>query len=399
MTSGGFVTSLVRNIVTAKNDVIIDSFEEAKLGDTAKHYISVPVSLTVKGRYKHNDAPFEVSFFAKRRLDNPSFLEGGLARLFGNEKFVYERLLPALEQASGEELPRPTFYGASEDYLLLQNLVTSGYQTADIFAGADLELTRLVLQKLACYHASSLKLKREKPESYATMTKAMPVSFMLQWLDTFRQYSDSTILPAFDALAAGGLTEIAEYIRAHGIFTFDGILSFFSAQAQDEGLNLFIHGDTKLDNMMFLYRNEGPASGKVVDFKFIDFQTVRECSILVDVLLFLGTSVNVEVFASSLDDLLEFYLAEFLSACQRMHIAHPPTREAFRRELRRISGGALLAIAWYLPIHTMDFNKDVDWGSVDIEEMKEKLAKADRARFNAKFQVYAATLAQYFMDR
>lgn len=95
------------------------------------------------------------------------------SQVFEKEKMIYEKVLPGLESISRITFAPKCFYSQETPHklIVLSDLRPLGYSIRDRKAGLDFDHCKLVVQRLAAYHASSMKFAEDNGplvESFST---------------------------------------------------------------------------------------------------------------------------------------------------------------------------------------------------------------------------------------
>lgn len=110
--------------------------------------------------------------------------------------------------------------------------------------------------------------------------------------------------------------------------------------------------------------------------KFIDLQTLRYTSPVIDILHFLYTSTEYAMRAQFMDQLIDDYVDSLYKTLQRFgaHDEYVPNiqtlNEIIRNELRNRSMYGLGICMWLLPAVTFHTDKIVDLDAVTIDDFK-----------------------------
>lgn len=110
--------------------------------------------------------------------------------------------------------------------------------------------------------------------------------------------------------------------------------------------------------------------------KFIDLQTLRYTSPVIDILHFLYTSTEYSVRAQYMDRMIDDYVESLYSTLQKFdvhdeYVANIQTlNELIRSELRERSVYGLGICMWLLPAVTFHADKIVDLDTVTIDDFK-----------------------------
>lgn len=170
---------------------------------------------------------------------------------------------------------------------------------------------RVSLQELAKLHSISLIMKKQKPQEFKeALQNVKEIVYCPEAYDFYKHSLESSLREALSSLKsnnhAGELTEpIAKLSNLSGeIFQImsDQILN------NTDDFSVVCSGDLWINNLMFRY----DGCDRVEGVKFIDLQTVRYASPVIDILHFLFSSTDKHLRCHRLDQLLSDYTSELL---------------------------------------------------------------------------------------
>lgn len=139
-----------------------------------------------------------------------------------------------------------------------------------------------------------------------------------------------------------------------------------------EAFFVVAHGDLWLNNIMWRYDNHNKCDG----VKFIDLQTLRHTSPVIDILHFLYTSTEHAVRAQYMDQLIDDYVDSLYATLRRfdVHDEYVPNarilNDIIRSELRDRSIYGLGICMWLLPAVTFHPDKIVDLDTITMDDFK-----------------------------
>jgi len=169
--------------------------------------------------------------------------------------------------------------------------------------GFDFEAAKLILEKLAELHGTSLALKMLRPEVFEK--KLMPFFgefnlFEADAITTNMLVENKVALVKHDEVCATSLDKIINtlYVTCLAITKrakncrdyIDGLYSGF------------VHSDLWINNIMVKL-----IDNQLVDVKFVDFQIYEYSSLMRDVVFFLFSSVQIPVLQNHYDNLISCY--------------------------------------------------------------------------------------------
>ncbi|OXU26565.1 hypothetical protein TSAR_012190 [Trichomalopsis sarcophagae] len=303
--------------------------------------------------------------------------------LLRKEIFMYTHIITQYEKIEvqsgwkrGNDIKSivPTLYGhrmsldenrstADQDALiLLENLKVQGYYIGDKKIGLDFEHSTLTLKSLAKFHAFGLAAKRHYPSDF----------------DLIKVQSD---LVGFGSRALEvGYAGIVNLFKTNPLFEqYSDCIEAIATCRKDvwdvnpvshEPWTTIIHGDFWTNNIMF-HKDE---LGRLDDLKIIDFQTYRFADVFVDLVYFLGTSLNEEVFSKHFDEMIDVYYMELVSVLRDLKVdLQDFERKKFDEGFKKDAGMEILRCAVALNF----FNSDVDENATEEDrlELFDKLIK------------------------
>lgn len=154
-------------------------------------------------------------------------------------------------------------------------------------------------------------------------------------------------------------------IKINNLLDFTGVLS-----ENHEDFFVVAHGDLWVNNLMWRYDNRNKCDG----VKFIDLQTLRYTSPVIDILHFLYTSTEFPMRQKYMDRLIDDYVESLYETLQKfdVHEDYVPNIETLnsiiRQELRDRAIYGLGICMWLLPAVTFHPDKIIDLDTVTIDD-------------------------------
>lgn len=256
--------------------------------------------------------------------------------LFPRERVVYRNVLRAFEAIWVERGDKSVQFAPLSfniktkpyEVIVLDDLQSSGYKNLKRPNGMNFQEAKIVLSKLAKFHASSVlhsKLINELEESESLLLSRKSSIVMKQ--------SDPlvagivTMLKTFgEALVGYGdcwqyLAKIAKWDITKFVTAFVDV-----AEPMRSGFQVLNHGDLWMNNIMF--------NQDETDIMLIDFQLSYLGSPAGDLLYFLISSVNDGCVVEKFDELVEFYHQELLRSLEVLgYSGDVPTLEEIHADL------------------------------------------------------------------
>lgn len=289
--------------------------------------------------------------------------------LFENEIRMYMEVIPAMMQLyerSGMkvELAPELIFVASEPFeiIILKDMSSEGFSTTRS-APAELEDTKMIIKKLAEYHAASYFLAENNEIDFNSF------NFSLYSKPELMKMFYNTNLNIFKEQVESweGFEQFIPKLE-HLIAQFSEIgAECIAANEPGHGFNVLNHGDFHTANILFKM-NENKRLERSF---FIDYQTSIYCSPAIDVTYMLALVKRDEDGEIPSDDLIMFYHEEFVKALKMMgFMKTPPSLVDLNIELLKHG-----AVKMFLSVFFVPFSF-VDWDKVKPEEMAEDGGKA-----------------------
>lgn len=173
----------------------------------------------------------------------------------------------------------------------------------DRHVGCDLETAKLILRDMAQLHAVPIALKLQQPEVFQENVKA--------YLACFHPEPPKADTSAFDQNLLDILSDQESCISL--LPKIRKSLEYAHVLSKDfrEPFATIVHRDMWVNN--FMVKLDGR---KVVNNRFVDFQTYSYNSPVRDLLFFLCTSVQFKDLRENFDDLVTFYYNHFVQTLE-----------------------------------------------------------------------------------
>ncbi|KAH8293882.1 hypothetical protein KR054_006114 [Drosophila jambulina] len=227
--------------------------------------------------------------------------------MFPKEIEMYSKYVPAFEKLYKDAGSSVTFSAKSfvltkpvkEEYLLMENLQSSGFKMADRMKGLDMEHMRSSLKKLAQWHAASIKYK-ELNGPYPPRYK--DGIYIEQTRDTFHNMFASAKKSYIEIL--GKFDGAEEYVGKLGWILdnhVDQVLE--DAKIDETEFNVLNHGDAWINNIMFQYDDEG----HLKETFLLDHQNAKYGNPAQDLYYFIMSSAELDIKVDQFDYLIRWY--------------------------------------------------------------------------------------------
>ncbi|KAI9375033.1 kinase-like domain-containing protein [Aspergillus egyptiacus] len=225
-----------------------------------------------------------VKLGASGRLSRES---GWRLGIYERESRFYAEVAPALDAPT---LAKCYHTVADRDrdvfHILLEDI--SPATVGDEITGASLEQARLALSALGQLQRASMAISR--PEWVDAGVGASQASLQHLWKGFMHRYG-AKVKPEH------------QEVVARWVSCFDGYATKVRSETTTKCL---VHGDYRLDNMLFHYEGDNPVSVWVVDWQMLTMGSVFQ-----DLAYFIGMSVPTELRRKHIHDLLQVYLDGF----------------------------------------------------------------------------------------
>ncbi|KAF5269654.1 hypothetical protein FQR65_LT05993 [Abscondita terminalis] len=249
----GVSKNCLKNIIQKhlKSDIIVHSVDTSNALAAGENFLSELLRIVVKYSVNKCEDVHLQSFIAKIPVDSQYVLElEEQIGFFNCEMTFYNNIFPFLEKLEYEIKVCPTpFYLSIKPtkIIILEDLSVMNYQTGNCQEGLNLEHCLFVIEKLAYFHAASLKIYEMKPsimEKFCkgSMCKNLAVEVLIrvtfqEMLKTCQKHS--SLQKYFEKMPK------------------DFPEKFYLSAKPDPKLNVLNHGDFWCNNIMFKYNQDG----------------------------------------------------------------------------------------------------------------------------------------------
>ncbi|KAH8383453.1 hypothetical protein KR009_008706 [Drosophila setifemur] len=227
--------------------------------------------------------------------------------MFPKEIEVYGKYVPAFEKLYHDAGLTVTFSAKSfvlskpvkEEYLILENLQTSGFKMCDRMKGLDLEHCKSSLKKLAQWHAASLKYKEVNGPYPALYNDGIYIEATRDlFTNMFQQGKDSYMKHL------GKIEGSEEYLHKLPLILDTNVdLIIADAKINEEEFNVLNHGDAWINNLMFQYDSEG----RLKETFLLDHQNTKYGNPAQDLYYLLMSSAELDIKVDQFDYLIRWY--------------------------------------------------------------------------------------------
>lgn len=274
-----------------------------------ENYTSIMVRVVIDIELKDGSVK-QVSYILKTALDasNHGAAFVNSMNLFPKEKHMYANYIPKFEQlykAAGVEVklgPKCIYTEQTPEKitLVMEDLKREKFGNIDRLKGFDMEHMKVVLNKLAEFHAASA-VYQELNGPYEAMFNA---SFFTEAnRPMFTTLYKPRIVLFQKAMREWDLEDVEKYIAKNPSLDdyFDENLRINVANPDE--FNVLNHGDCWSNNIMFTH----DVSGKVQQTLFVDFQICKWGTPAQDLWYVITTSVDLDIKVNEFDHFIQMY--------------------------------------------------------------------------------------------
>lgn len=170
--------------------------------------------------------------------------------VYEKEREMYAKILPKMSELTKVKISPECYHVATDDAaFFMEDLTNSGFQTADRIIGLDLNHSKIVVEKLAKFHAASMVLLAKDHNVFVKFKEGL---FKRKYSSNFmKEFLDSSILHLLDVVREWeGFENIVRKIESIVGHMDDRILKCVTQPTAVKVLN---HGDCWTNNVMFKY--------------------------------------------------------------------------------------------------------------------------------------------------
>ncbi|XP_049764584.1 uncharacterized protein LOC126092897 [Schistocerca cancellata] len=282
---------------------------------------------------------------------------------FEQETLMFCETIPAMSQilekaAPGKytQLSAKCFAAGQEpvSYVVLEDLKARGFALANRSKGLDLAHARLVVRKLAEFHASSVALYEQNPAAMDNYKIFRLFEGPIAWrIRSFLTQGCKLLADQVETLEES-YSKYAPKLRALSETIFPRLVEMSNREGK---FRVLAHADTWVNNIMFQY-----SGGAVQDAVLLDFQVSAYSSPSIDLQYFTHTSLTEQVYADHFTDLLKEYHDHLIEVMHDTRVS-ADKQMSFEELLEDMEAHALFAVfasAAVLPIVRVDGESQFD---------------------------------------
>lgn len=299
-----FLKNLLENKLNQK-EVKIKTYTVEDSSENGRTYTRATIN-RIFVRYSSASTPDEVISFVTKIKPTKGELsdEFKLSGDFDKEVQVYKAVLPALGnvlKTIGEKIDFTpdvvTVFNLPTDGIVFEEVTNRGYHIQFEKTGLNFEQSILALQKLACFHATSVMLITNSSVNLERFSKG---TFHNDFNSKLEYFTTAFRLVADNCNAFGIDRDIQQKLKEFSPRAIPKVIEDYTSSMK--GFRVLNHGDFYTRNIFFKYKGND-----LKDVLFVDFQNATIGTPLIDLLYFLTSSVAVDVLASSRDELIFAY--------------------------------------------------------------------------------------------
>uniref|UniRef100_A0A1Y9IVY6 CHK kinase-like domain-containing protein n=1 Tax=Anopheles minimus TaxID=112268 RepID=A0A1Y9IVY6_9DIPT len=309
MTNEYFVDAIAVKLELPPTAFTITDLDVRKATEAGDNYASILYRVRVSVRVHDGDKQMDVSLIVKA-LPKLGLSDEmiKMMNLFPKEMAMYTDILPVMEGMYHARGRTGVAFGPQclkhstepTDILVMEDLRDRNFTMANRRQGMDMEHTRLVLRRMAQFHAASVVTEQQrgpygelfKEGMFKEEGRAMTEQFQKGQADFFQKMMH-------------GWSEkesfYANLLKHWGMDLFDCLL--IMTRAKPDKFNVLNHGDMWCNNVLFHYNEDGEPN----DILLIDYQISFWSSPAIDLLYFIMTSVNGDLKLSQMNYMIEYY--------------------------------------------------------------------------------------------
>ncbi|KAJ8874413.1 hypothetical protein PR048_025262 [Dryococelus australis] len=314
--------------------------------------LAVDVTLTPDSR----TLPLVAKMPHKKEIDVYLLVRPAFERIQKENDVPEDKYLDVLPMCYGTRISSEGDSGPVDEtsVILQENLKTQGFECGDRFIGLNLAHCRLVVDKLARFHATAVAMKIKNPEEFKK---------------TVFRAANPVVFDDLDIISVKPLENIPEYEatkeRIDVAMLKSWKLYIASPKPPKEPFATITHLDLWTNNIMFQYGSSS-CKNNPKSLRFVDFQGTRYDSPARDLLFFLYSSAELQVLSEQYDDLVRLYHDSFVDCLRILKCDTSPFSFAeFMKEIERSASLEIMHLAFMLPLYLSLAREDAI-GTADI---------------------------------
>ncbi|EDV91299.1 GH14835 [Drosophila grimshawi] len=304
----------------------------------------------------------------KTTYENDPFISNVLATYNTSitEMIMYDKILPELSRMledtdQSEKLFAKTLHVDDEhSAIIFEDLSVSNYVLGDRLTGFDLELTKLVLRKLAKMHATAAVYNELQPGFLTKLQHGIFNRHSRAFAPMFEnligvaaQFAGQC--PELGSVYEKKLKRLQKHVMEYTEMVYD---------PKPDEFNTLTHGDLWTNNIMLRPKTDQ----NEVDLLLIDFQFSAWASPAVDFYYFFSTSLQSQVRIDHHDALIQFYHRVLVDTLHILNFkGYIPTLRQLVLQLERGKFMAVTALLTCQAIMVNDNTDDADFNALMVD--------------------------------
>ncbi|XP_050341366.1 uncharacterized protein LOC126767781 [Bactrocera neohumeralis] len=298
---------------------------------------------------------FEADEFARKTMEPYD--------IFNREMSIYENVLPRLNALLGEIGDHDKIFAETiavdreRSALIFEDLNVREFVMPNRLAGLNMNLSKMVLRKIAKMHASSTVLNERENGCLETFDRGF-----------FNRHTDN-YMPGFEGLLMACSRRVAQWdsyqYYANKLMALKSKYAELGKQVFDPipgHVNVLAHGDLWTNNIMVKYDKN---TGEPLDVTIIDFQYAAWGSPALDLHYFLNTSLEEAMHLNHQDELIQCYYETFSDTLNKLQYrVKIPSLHQFHLQLEEKAFYAFHSTCVILAVQRNEDTEDADFKAI-----------------------------------
>ncbi|XP_017845498.1 uncharacterized protein LOC108602007 [Drosophila busckii] len=301
-----------------------------------ENYASVMTRINVTYKDKEQQSKADTFLIKTTFADkDPAAHIFGQYGIYVREMNMYELVLPKLAKIIREELgDERNLFASTVDVdrernsIIFEDMSQAAYSVVDRLHQVDLEHAKLVLEKLAIFHASAAKLNERQPGMFS---KDYDRCFFNRYTRAYEPIMKNMLKALACSLEDDELVHQQYAAKLSGLA--DHIMEY-SERAMEFGKDDFVtlcHGDLWTTNMMFQYDGAKPKNAIFIDFQFSVWNSPA-----IDLHYFFSTSLPDDLRLHRQPELVQYYHQHLTQALSKVkYQGHVPSLFDFQMQFKQ----------------------------------------------------------------
>ncbi|XP_060654603.1 uncharacterized protein LOC132790168 [Drosophila nasuta] len=337
------------------NTFNVRSIEINIIGHEEAYMLTLCYRATIN--FDYNGEEFQRKVIVKK---TPSISEDLYASLqfddlFNNEVSFYTEILPILQKLSNGKFAAAKYYYSeihpNSAVLILGDFAADGWSITKDRVGLTLEHAQIAVKYLGKFHGFGYAMKHNQKELFDSVTsKLREARFSNSSVNSEWEIKQRvTVKRAAKAIKIYHPQVDKEFIKKFQQLTYSYIGYGRQLVAPREPLAILCHGDFLRNNVAYKYDTD--SNGKPLEIMMFDYQTMRLCSPMIDLALFLALSLFADVRYKHFNSLFDDYCNALFNSYKK-YSSHPLpdylNRENLLKEYIRFLPYAVFTACYFL---------------------------------------------------